>query len=413
MTKRISNGVKLKKNLRTWIEIDVSALEHNLKVFLKLIPKRTRFMAVVKSNAYGHGLVQVAKQLAESGIWNSESGILNSKFPWPTADAVSGLGKILNSRLWFGVDSIVEALRLRKEGVKNPILVLGFTLPGMMFDAARNGISVSISNFESLADLAKAKEKPFFHLKFDTGMHRQGFLVGDSARVIRFLRSHHLSPQGIFTHFAAAKDIAYPTYTFEQLKQFKMITGRFERAGFKKMIKHSSASGGVLLFPETHLDMVRIGMGLYGYWPSPESRITNQGSQITLQPVLQWKTVVAETKEISKGSYVGYDLTERASRKTKIAVLPIGYWHGYDRGFSGIGEVIIRGRRRKLLGRVSMDMIVVDVTDNPRVKAGDTAVLIGEQEKEGVWADELALKISTSQYELLTRINPLIHRFFL
>ncbi len=393
--------MKKVNQLRTWIEIDTRALEYNLKIFLKLIPKRTRFMAVVKSNAYGHGLVQVAKQLVESGIRNPESRILNSKF------------KILNSRLWFGVDSVVEALRLRKEGIKNPILVLGFTLPSMMSEAVRVGVTISISNFDSLADLARAKEKPIFHLKFDTGMHRQGFLAEDSARVIRFLKIHHLSPQGIFTHFASAKDIAYPTYTLGQLKQFKIIIRRFERAGFKSMIKHASASGGTLLFPETHLDMVRIGMGLYGYWPSLESQITYQGSQITLRPVLTWKTVVAETKEISKGSYVGYDLTERVSRKTKIAVLPIGYWHGYDRGLSGIGEVVIRGRRRKLLGRVSMDMIVADVTDNPRVLAGDIAALIGKQGKEEVWADELALKIATSQYEFLTRINPLIHRFFL
>lgn len=381
--------MRIKKNLRTWIEIDTVSLERNLRQFLKLIPKRTHFMAVVKSNAYGHGLVQTAKQLASFKIQDSRF-----------------------KKIWFGVDSIVEALRLRKEGIKNPILVLGFTLPGMMSDAARNNIIISISNFDSLADLSRIKEQPLFHIKFDTGMHRQGFLSQQTTQLIKRIKHFKLSPQGIFTHFAAAKDIAYPTYTLEQFKQFKMISRQFEQAGFKNIMRHAAASGGTLLFPETDLDMVRIGMGLYGYWPSPESQIASQGTQIILRPALTWKTIVAETKEISKGSYVGYDCTERVFRKTKIAVLPVGYWHGYDRGLSGIGEVIIRGRRRKLLGRVSMDMIAADVTDNPAIRAGDETVLIGKQGKEEVWADELALKISTSQYEFLTRINPLIHRFF-
>lgn len=382
--------MRSKDNLRTWIEIDALAFEHNLKQFLKLISQRTRFMAVVKSNAYGHGLVDTARFFA-----NLQLTTYN-----------------LQQRLWFGVDSITEALRLRKEGIKNPILVLGFTLPSMLTDAARNDITVSVSNFDSIADLARVKEKPVFHLKFDTGMHRQGFLPHQVPQLVQRLRLHNLSPHGMFTHFAAAKDIAYPTYTLGQLRQFETIARRFERAGFRHVIRHAAASGGTLLFPETHLDMARIGMGLYGYWPSPESRIMNHKSEIILRPALQWKAVVAETKEIPKGSCVGYDLTERVSRKTHIAVLPVGYWHGYDRGLSGIGEVLIRGRRRKILGRVSMDMITVDATDGPRVRAGDEAVLIGKQCREAIWADELALKISTSPYEFLTRINPLIHRFF-
>ena len=129
-----------------------------------------------------------------------------------------------------------------------------------------------------------------------------------------------------------------------------------------------------------------------------------------MKPVLIWKTVITEIKEIPAGSAVGYDLTERVSRKTKIAVLPIGYWHGYDRGLSSVGEVLIRGKRVKVLGRVSMDMTVIDVTDVPWVKDGDEVVLIGKQKKDAIWADEVALKLGTTQYEVLTRINPLIRR---
>ena len=387
-------------DVRTWIEINLKELSHNVGEFLRIIPKRTQFMAVVKSNAYGHGLVQVAKQLAELGIRNKElgGGIHNSKFA------------IHNSMLWFGVDSIVEGLRLRREGIKNPTLVLGATLPARLSDARESAIILTISNFDALRALSHLKEPPDFHIKIDTGMHRQGFLSKDILALLKMLKHSHLNPAGIYTHFAAAKDVAYPTYTKMQLAEFEKAVAAFHRAGFKNIVRHATASGGTLLFPETHLDMVRIGMGMYGYWPSEESRIKNQESRFLLKPVLIWKTVITEIKEIPAGSAVGYDLTERVSRKTKIAVLPIGYWHGYDRGLSSVGEVLIRGKRVKVLGRVSMDMTVIDVTDVPWVKDGDEVVLIGKQKKDAIWADEVALKLGTTQYEVLTRINPLIRR---
>ena len=383
------------RGLRTWIEIDRRALEHNFKAFLKLLTKQTRFMAVVKSNAYGHGLTLVAKQLA-----NSKLETLNSK------------------RVWFGVDSIVEALRLREEGIKNSILVLGSTLPGRMKEVVEKGIILTVSSFESFEALVKLKFRPEFHIKIDTGMHRQGFLPEQVPKFIKLLKRFSakggsvsggkLAPQGVYTHFAS-KDWGYPAYMELQFEKFKKIVKQFQRAGFRKIISHSAASDGTLLFPQAHLDMVRVGMGLYGYWPSWVAKVRHP-SKMTLKPVLSWKTVVVEIKKIPKGAYVGYDLIEQVSRVTEIAVLPVGYWHGYDRGFSSIGEVLIRGKRAKVLGRVSMDMTVVDITDIPKVKVGDRVVLIGRQGREEIWADEVALKIGTSQYEFLTRINPLIER---
>lgn len=375
------------QDVRTWIEVDQRALHHNVEQFLKLIPTRTRFMAVVKSNAYGHGLTLVAKALARHKGQNAH-----------------------RKEIWFGVDSLVEALRLRRENVENPILVLGSTLPARLWEAVEHRIAITVSNFEALSALAKEKVKPSFHIKVDTGMHRQGFLTDEISKCIRFLSWSRLLPQGIYTHFAAAKDIAYPTYTHEQMRKFNEAIVSFQKSGLKNMICHAAASGGTLLFPQSHYDMVRIGMGLYGYWPSLESRITHPNPSIMFKPVLAWKTIVGECKEIPKGVHVGYDLTERVSRKTKIAVLPIGYWHGYDRGLSSVGEVLIRGRRAKIIGRVSMDMVVADVTDIPAVRAGDEVVLVGQQRKETITADEISLKIGTSPYEFLTRINPLIRR---
>ena len=342
---------------------------------------------------------------------------------YPSTGARLGAGRSeLQKRLWFGVDSVVEALRLRREGIKNPILVLGLTLSSRLKEAYDHDITLTVSNFDALISLIRANKRIKFHLKVDTGMHRQGFLESDITRLIKLLKLNKLSPQGIYTHFASAKDAAYPTYTLEQIKKFHNIIVKFKKAGFKNFISHSAASGGAIIFPESHMDMVRIGMGLYGYWPSPESKIKfsiqDNSKNIILKPILTWKTIISEMKEIPAGSYVGYDLTEKVSKKTKIAVLPIGYWHGYDRGLSGIGEVLIGGRRAKVLGRVSMDMITVDITDignkpidkSLKPKVGDEAVLIGKQGKKEIWADELALKINTSQYEILTRINPLIRR---
>ena len=156
--------------------------------------------------------------------------------------------------------------------------------------------------------------------------------------------------------------------------------------------------------------MVRVGIMLYGYYPSREAALHISGA-IKLAPILTWKAIVGEVKEIKKGAYVGYDLTERVARNTRLAVIPVGYWHGVDRGLSSVGEVLIAGRRRKILGRVSMDMIVADATDGvKKVRAGDLVVLIGRQGAESIWADEVGEKIGTSAYEVLTRLNPLIKK---
>ncbi len=366
--------------LRTWIEIDKKAFCHNIEQFLKLIPSKTRLMAVIKSNAYGHGLSLV--------------GAMLKKYP----------------RAWIGVDSITEGLRIRRDDLTHSMLVLGYTLPSKIEDARAKSIAITVSQFETLRGLTRMRTRPAFHLKIDTGMHRQGFLLGDLPRVIAILKRAGLTPEGVYTHFAAAKDKKDFTYTMMQFRAFQDAVAMMKGAGFSRIITHAAASGAALLFPETHGDMVRIGMGLYGYWPSPEAAISYHTSRMQLKPVLTWKTVVGEVKEILKGSCIGYDSTECVRARTKIAVLPIGYWHGFDRGLSSKGEALIRGQRARVLGRVSMDMTVVDVTDIPAVRVGDAVVLIGRQGNEAIWADEIAKKINTTAYEIITRLNPLIER---
>ena len=364
---------------KTWVEINKKAVASNIKALKPLLRPKTKLWSVVKSNAYGHGLAYFAK----------------------IADGLGVSG--------FCVDSVQEGLKLRKNGIKKPILTLGPTLPELLKEASISDITITISNFDSLNNFLKNKHKPNFHLKFDTGMHRQGFYLNEVSKLIKLLKANKLTDKltGIYTHFASAKDLNYPAYTDLQFSQFEKEIKRFENSGFKNFIKHAAATGGALINPKYHLDAVRIGIGLYGLWPSKELFL--QIKNLKLKPVLSWHTLISEVKNLKKWDYVGYDMAERVSSPAKIAILPIGYWHGFPRGLSGIGEVLIRGRRAKILGRVSMDLIVANVTGIP-CKTGDKATVIGRQKNEEISAFEIAQKLGTVHYEVITRINPLIER---
>ncbi len=369
-------------SFRTWVEISKSAVSKNIATFRKIVGPRVKLWAVVKSNAYGHGLVQFSELTEKSGIDG------------------------------FCVDSFVEALRLRKEGIKKSILVLGPTLSELAKDAASKDITLSVSNFEILKHLSQTKNPPKFHIKIDTGMSRQGFFLEDVPKVINLLNNKYsilnTRLSGVFTHFASAKDTNYPTYTDRQFDKFQKAIKLFEKAGYKNLVKHVSATGGTMINSRYHLDAVRIGIGLYGLWPAKELEL-QLSNKIHLKPVLTWKTIISEVKNIPSGQFVGYDLVERVTRPTKIAVLPIGYWHGLPRALSSVGEVLINGRRARILGRVSMDLTVVDVT-GVKCQVGDIATLIGQDEKNEIKAEEMARHAQTSHYEIVTRLNPLMER---
>lgn len=364
---------------RTWVEINGKAVNWNVRIFRRLIGPKTQLWAVVKSNAYGHGIFVMPQILSRAGVDG------------------------------FCVDSIVEGVRLRELGIRQPILVLGLTLPSAFALARAHDVTVTVSNFPILEALIKTKNPPDFHLKLDTGMHRQGFYPEEVIKVVKALKKSGKakSMTGIFTHFASAKDMNYPAYTDMQFKSFLKVCEGLKLAGFKNLIRHAGATAGAMIGPKYHLDAVRIGIGFYGLYPSKELEI--QRGEIKLKPVLSWYTVIGETKKLKKGDYVGYDLAERVTRPTKMAVLPIGYWHGYPRALSGVGQVLIKGQRAKILGRVSMDMIVVDIT-GINCGLGDTVTLIGRDGPARITAQELAALSGASYYEILTRINPLIER---
>lgn len=366
--------------LRTWVEIDTKAIRTNYRAFRTLIPREVKMMGVVKSNAYGHNFIEFALELEKLGI-----------------DMLA-------------VDSILEALALRAAKVRTPILVLGYTLPELFPKAVGKNIHLTISSIDGLKSFLKFSNayKVPVHIKVDTGMHRQGFLPKDKEKLFELLArgSKKINIAGLYTHFAAGKDPSSTASTQKQLEVFELWRGAFTVFGYKPLV-HAGATGGAIVFPEAHFDMVRIGIGLYGI-PAAETL----RNHITLKPVLSWKTIIAEVKEIPEGVGVGYDHTHTTKRVTRTAVCPIGYWHGYSRALSNNAEVLIAGKRAQVLGRVSMDMIVVDVTSVSRVKIGDEVVLIGRSKKEEVSAVELAEKAGTTAYEILTRLNPLMKRIY-
>lgn len=378
----INQTSRISKQYRTWIEISKPAITQNYKVFKSLLAKKTKFLAVVKSNAYGHELMGFSEYVSALG-----------------AD-------------WLGVDSITEAKTLRTRGIKKPILVLGYTLPAHFAFAEKFKISLTISSFENLNALAASGRQISAHIKVDTGMHRQGFFGNELVQVCEIIKKNpNILFEGLYTHFASAKKPDSQNETKKQIENFKKNIAVVRKSGFTP-ITHAAATAGTVNFPQAHFDMVRIGIGLYGLWPSEETE-KKLAKKINLHPALTWKAIVSELKWVEKGEKVGYDYSETLRKKTRLAIVPIGYWHGYWRAFSTKSFVLINGTRCKVVGRVAMDMVAVDTTSVTGVKVGDIAVLIGKQGKEEISAGELAKIANTTHYEIVTRLNPLIKKEFI
>lgn len=369
----------------TWLEISKKALIQNLKQFRKIVGQRIKIMAVVKSNAYGHGMIECAKIFEKNG-----------------AD-------------YLGVINLDEALELRENGIKKPIFILSFwdkdNINGLIMAIQKN-IEFPVYTENQLKILAKISQKigkkAKMHLKIDTGTSRIGILPENALNFAqKCLKSPWLEVKGVFTHFAKS-EAEKQSFTNKQVERLDKIKSQlWALKDFpKNVIFHAGCTASTLNNKKTFFDMVRIGLGLYGLWPSQGTKKKNK--KIILKPALIWKTKIIQVKELSKGSFIGYDCTYQCQRKTKIAVLPIGYWDGYDRKLSNCGEVIIRGRRVPMLGRVCMNLSMIDVTAIKNVKAGDEVILLGKN----MTAEKLAEKIGTINYEVITRINQQIWRIY-
>jgi alanine racemase len=368
----------------TWVEINRAALLANVHTCRQIIGPSCRLLAMVKGNAYGHGLRESAQVLLEAGVD------------------------------MLGVEAVGEAVTLRMAGVTCPMLLIGPLPPAnvpLLWAHELMPLLVSAEQVQMVGEYTcQAACGLDVHLKFDTGMHRQGIMTYEVPGLLHLLAKYPgLRVCGVATHLARADEAEAPEWTRRQLDQFHDIITTLAAAGIRAPIRHAANSAAALLWPETHLDMVRLGIALYGFWPGPAVQRA-RAETLTLRPVMAWKTRVAAVKEVGCDCHVGYNGSYVTTRDSRIAVLPLGYYDGYARSLSNLGQVLVHGQRAPVRGRVSMNLMSVDVTDLPAVEPGDEVVLIGQQGRSAIAAEEMAAWLGTIHYEVTTRINPLIPR---
>lgn len=391
---------------RAWVEVNLDQLRYNLRNLIDLV-KPAKVCAVIKSEAYGHGMVPVALALEPEDIWG------------------------------VAVVTPQEGVKLRKAGFQKPVLVVGASFPEEMAEAIEHEVTLAIYDAQQAAEVSAAAGAlgltAKVHIKFDTGLCRLAVPTEDSVDYFRAVRAlPHLDIEGAYSHLADAEGLDQ-TYTLKQYRNFKTCLEHLEAEGFRPKIRHIGASAAGMLLEHSRLDMVRIGISLYGYWPSPETKILHYGAMNNLskrlqdefldrktpviealfKPALSYRARVIQTKWIERGSKVGYGCTFEAQRRTRIAVLPVGYAEGYDRHLSNCGEVLLHGRRARVLGRVCMNLTVVDITDIPEVERDSVATLWGPADDGCLPVEEVAGKVGTINYEMVTRIPASIPRVYI
>ncbi|MDR2709236.1 MAG: alanine racemase [Elusimicrobiota bacterium] len=362
------------------IEIDRKAFLFNLKQ-VKNAAGGKKIFAVVKSNAYGHGAVELAREASRFGVWG------------------------------FAVSNTQEAIQLRQANLKEQILVLGASnIKDIFRDALKFNFMPTLSDFSDLDAAQKLgaalKKNLKFHLAVDTGMGRIGLWHENVFALIdKIADSKYLKLDGIYTHFSTADTDR--KWLNKQTADFEKIVLYARQKGLK-FIAHAANSAAIFKDAKTHFDAVRPGICLYGLKPFEKYE-----KKVLLKPVLSWKTKIALIKDLPKGASVSYGRTFIAKKPLRIAVLPVGYWDGYSRALSGISKVLINGHFAKVLGRITMNMTIVDVTNIANAKVDDEVVLIGRQGKCKISADELAKLCRTIDYEFVCGINQLFSKKYL
>ncbi|MGA7615781.1 MAG: alanine racemase [Thermoanaerobaculia bacterium] len=364
----------------TFAEIDLDAFVRNVRAVRARTGTAARLVAVVKADAYGHGAVEVARAALDEGV-----------------DV-------------FAVALLEEAIELRDAGIEGTILLLGPVASDEQIEmASRAEITCGVvgpEELDLLAGYARKREADLhIHLKLDSGMGRMGFLESDLDGMLETLRSApSLRVDGVYSHFANASDPDDP-YTETQLANFERMLARLAHGGLDAPVHHLANSAAVMRGLVTPGDFVRVGIALYG--GEPMDRGTTR-----LEPLMRWRTEVARLKTLPPGSSVGYGRTFQTRRTTRVATLPVGYADGYDRLLSNRAEVLIRGRRVAVIGRVSMDLITIDVTDVEGVAIGDEVVLLGRQGDEEIPAEEIAHWTGTIPYEVFCRVSARVPRIY-
>ena len=372
-------------------EIDLGAIAHNVRQLRQITHPEARLLVAVKANGYGHGAFEVARTALQAG-----------------AD-------------WLGVARLEEALALRRQGVTAPILILGSTPAGAVQYLLDHHLTASVFTLENARQLARgaraAGKTLRVHVKVDSGMGRLG-LVCDELRLERKSRAvdeiaaigkcKGLCLEGVFTHFATS-DEKDKTYARRQFSLFQTLLRDLDTAGIRIPIRHAANSGAIIDMPETHLDMVRAGVSVYGLYPSPDV----DHARIVLIPALALKAKVLYVKQVPAGTRISYGGTHVTPSATTVATVAAGYGDGYNRRLSNCGSMLIHGQRVPIIGRVCMDLTMVDVGRIPGVRIGDEAVLIGRQGEARLSAEELAQTLATINYEVVTALTGRVKRVYI
>lgn len=370
------------------IELSRANLQQNVNTFKKLLKESNPnglFCAVVKSNAYGHGIHEISRLAIEAGV-----------------DLL-------------GVNAPEEAIAIRRNHKDIPILIMG-DIPNLKNrDNELSDVNfwILVSRLDEWRHLAGLNQRPKIHLKVDTGMGRLGSFGNELRDILEQGKKHELPLDGIATHFASTEDFTEHSYSWLQLKRFQDSITVAKELGFTNLIKHSAASASSLLFEDARMDMIRVGISLYGLWPSIETKLSmsmmNKPSTY-LKPVLEWKTTIQHIRRLPAGSFVGYGSTYKTTYPTLVGVVPVGYYEGLDRKMSNNGYMLVRGERAKILGRICMNMSMIDLTHIPDVDIGEEVVIIGKSGDEYIGADTLSSWTGTINYETVTRILPHLPR---
>ena len=375
---------------RTWAEINLDAIDHNYQSIRSAVDPRSKICCVVKADAYGHGVPIVARELEKMG-----------------AD-------------WFAVSNMEEAVQLRRCGIKRPILILGYTPPQMAEKLSELDIAQTVFSLRYGQELSEnalsAGVTVRIHIKVDSGMSRIGFLYQDLNRDRKALdeietvcRLPGLIPEGIFTHFSVSDDGEDGEYfTLQQYGCFKEAIEDLQNRGILFQLRHCSNSGAVMDYGELSLDMVRPGIILYGLSPSEKMR-----KQLDLIPAMELKTVISMIKSVEPGTSVSYGREFVTDRPTTLATVPIGYADGYPRLLHNRADMLVCGKRAKVVGRVCMDQLMLDITGIPEAREGMTVTVFGRDGEEILPVDELAALNGTIHYEMVCLVGKRVPRIYL
>ncbi|MDD6352552.1 MAG: alanine racemase [Lachnospiraceae bacterium] len=368
---------------RVWAEINLDNIRDNLEAMHQNLPKETKIMAVVKTDAYGHGAVEIAHMLE-------------------SVDYVFG----------YAAATVDEAMELRKHRIKKPILVLGFTFPEEYSLMIENDIRPTIFRYDmakEFSDAAVALNKTApVHIKIDTGMGRIGFLANEASveEIKKISKLPNIEFEGIFTHFARS-DEKDKSHAEEQLRLFNQMIDALSKDGVHFQIHHCANSAAILELPDASMDMVRAGITLYGLWPSEE-----MNRSFPLKPALSLYSRIVHIKELPAGCPVSYGGTFVTKAPTRVATIPVGYGDGYSRGLSNRGFVLIHGKKAPILGRVCMDQMMVDVTSIPEAKLMDKVTLVGRDEDQAISLEELGDLSGRFNYEFACCLGNRIPRIY-